>query len=267
MPPAQRAAAPDRDPLAHLMRMVEQSRLRRKPHFDVAMVWAYFDESAVEEGDPKRFSDLIVGGCFSSQRNWDAFSVAWTDALQKQGVERFHAKDFYGYRGEFKWFDHNGEPDAKRHGDFRDQLADIILEHIEQGIAFVNPARKVKRPVKDAYEKGIVDAFVNATRGHPRPHKPLYIVLARHPELSPWSVLKRFEQVNWEDQLAGCGVFSPEEVIPLQSADFVLHTVKHYITGKETASFLRLRDGLIKRNKTFTTHWRTANYPTKDSPF
>jgi hypothetical protein len=79
----------------------------------------------------------------------------------------------------------------------------------------------------------------------------LYIVLARHPEFSPWSILKKFEQIDWEQKLAGSGIFQPDDVLPLQAADFVLHSFNRAWGGAQTPSLTRLSESCRKRNIPF----------------
>jgi hypothetical protein len=64
-------------------------------------------------------------------------------------VSSFHAKDFYAFKGEFKWFDEKGNRDLKRHERFRDKLADIILEHADELIVFTSMV-----PIKDKGRSG-----------------------------------------------------------------------------------------------------------------
>lgn len=216
------------------------------------MFWAYFDETVVnvaDSGDGKpRPTEMFVGGCVATALQWEKFTPKWRRTLDKAGVSAFHAKDFYSFQREFKWFDAEGNRDRKRHGKLRDKLADIILEHVEELIVFTSMVPIRDRGTRKAYEDAMLRAFYDATKFRTRGKDELYIVLARHPELSPWSILKRFEQINWEDKLAGCGIFQPDDVLPLQAADFVLHSLNKRWGGLETASFNRLKDGCLKRN-------------------
>jgi hypothetical protein len=211
------------------------------------MFWAYFDETVVsvtDAGDGKlRPTEMFVGGCVASAQQWEKFVPKWRKALDRVGVTAFHAKDFYAFQGEFKWFEQGSERDWKRHAKFRDKLADIILEHADELIVFTSMAPIKDKGARRAYEDAMLRAFYDATKFRTRGKDSLYIVLASHPELSPWSILKKFEQINWEEKLAGCGIFQPDEVLPLQAADFVLHSLNKAWGGVETAS--------LKRNKPF----------------
>jgi hypothetical protein len=79
----------------------------------------------------------------------------------------------------------------------------------------------------------------------------LYVILARHPELSPWSIFRKFCAMDWQGRVAGCGIFYPDDVPQLQAADYVLHSLNKRWGGLETASFKRLQQGCLKRNKEF----------------
>jgi hypothetical protein len=166
-------------------------------------------------------------------------------------VEAFHANDFYAFQGDFKWFTKDGERDWKRHGKFRDKLADIILEHVDKLIVFTSMSPVKEKGVKKAYEDAAMRVFFDFIKFKDRSRDSLYIILARHPELGPWSILKKFEQIDWENKLAGCGIFYPYDVPQLQAADFVLHSLNKRWGGLETASFKRLQEGCLKRNKQF----------------
>ena len=89
---------------------------------------------------------MMVGGCIASQVEWEKFNIKWTRLLARAGVQAFHAKDFYAFEGEFKWFKENGERDWSCHNKFRDKLADIIVHHIDEAISFhINGLDKRKR--------------------------------------------------------------------------------------------------------------------------
>lgn len=219
------------------------------------MLWAYFDETIVNVADSSdgklRPSEMFVGGCIATRAQWEKFTVKWNKALAAAGVTAFHAKDFYAFQGEFKWFTKDGERDLKRHGKFRDKLADIILEHADELIVFTSMAPIREKGVRKAYEDAVMRVFYDFTKLEEGGRDSRYIVLARHPELSPWSILRKFERINWENKLAGCGVYYPDDAPPLQAADFVLHSLNKRWGGLETASFKRLQEGCLKRDKRF----------------
>lgn len=242
------------DPCAHLAKMIATSGRVPKAHF--AMFWTYFDETVVNVVDAadgkQRPAQMLVGGCIATAEQWDGFSIKWKNALAKSGISVFHAKDFYSFKGEFKWFTKDGERDWERHGSFRDELSDIIIEFVDELIAFTSQISVGKKGIRQSYEDAALRAVHEFTKGHTGQRgDSLYVVLARHPELSPWSILKKFEIIDWEKRLAGCGIFYPDDVVPLQAADFVLHSLNKRWGGAETASFKRLVEGCAKRNKTF----------------
>lgn len=241
------------DPCSFLAGMVAASR-RRLKRSCLAMDWAYFDETVVnvvEGADGKqRPSEMFVGGCIAPQREWAQFTARWNEALESASVRTFHAKHFYAFRGEFNWMK-DAKPDWQRHGDFRDKLADIILDHADELLAFTSMAPIKDKGLRKAYEDAVFRAFWDCSKFKIRDSETLYIILARHPELSPWSILRKFEQIDWEKKLAGCGIFNPADVPPLQAADFVLHSLNKGWGGIETASLKRLQEGCRKRNKPF----------------
>lgn len=219
------------------------------------MLWAYFDEtivSAVDGKDGKRRpTEMFVGGCVATAAKWERFTPLWRKALDRAGVTTFHAKDFYQFKNEFSWFDKNGEPDWKKHGRLRDKLVDIILDNADELIVFTSMASIKDRGTRKAYEDAALRAFYDATKFRTRDKDSLYIVLARHPELSPWSILKKFEQIDWEQKLAGCGVFQPDDVLPLQAADLVLNCLNRAWGGVDSPTLKRLSEGCGKRKIPF----------------
>jgi hypothetical protein len=237
--------------------MIAQYGSRKTVHerVHVAMLWAYLDETvvnAIEGKGGKRWpTEMFVGGCVATARRWEGFAPKWKDALDRAGVSVFHATDFYAFQGEFKWFDKKGDRDLERHSQFRDELADIILDHADELIVFTSMVPIRERGTRRAYTDAALRALYDATKFRVRGKHSLYIVLARHPELSPWSILKWFEQIDWEQKLAGCGIFQPDDVPPLQAADYVLHSLNKAWGGIETPALSRLQDGCAKRNIPF----------------
>lgn len=239
------------DPVAHLAHLIETYGC--KPRVKLAMVWAYFDETVVNERsevDGKRHPiDMIVGGCIATLKQWNAFSEEWQKALSDEGAKVFHATDFYAFRREFSWFK-DGERDFARHAAFRDRLAEIIVEHVDGAVTFPSMLSVTEKGIRRAYEDAVMRTIYDFTRVA-RPEDDLNIILARHPEISPWAILHTFEKINWENRLSGCGIFYSHQVLPLQAADFILHSINKKWEGLETKSFERLRDGFAKRNKEF----------------
>jgi hypothetical protein len=237
---------------ADLARMIAASR--RIKRIQIAMLWAYFDETVVNvaEKDGKlRPRDMFVGGCVADQGQWEKFTPEWLTVLAGEGVKTFHAKDFYAFEGEFKWSTRESDRDLVRHGKFRDRLADTILEYADELTVFTSMAPIRDKGTRKAYQDAALRAIYDLTKNKTGLHDSVYVILARHPELSPWSILRKFEQIDWECRLAGCGIFLPDDAPPLQATDFVLHSPNKRWGGLETASFKRLSEGCAKRNKRF----------------
>jgi hypothetical protein len=180
------------------------------------MLWAYFDETIIETVDAhdekRRPAEMIVGGCVAATEKWERFTPLWRNALRDAGVRTFHATDFYSFRGEFEWFNGDNQRDLQRQKKLRDRLADIILDNVDELIAFTSMVSIRQNGTRKAYSDAIQRALYDATKFRQREKESLYIVLARHPELSPWTILKWFNQLDWENKLAGCGVFRPDDV-------------------------------------------------------
>lgn len=224
------------------------------------MVWAYFDETVVHEKIDGKLvpTHLVLGGGVSSLEKWKALEDKWREALSDEGVSSFHAKDFYSFRREFEWYLPSGEKDFARHEALRDRLADIIIEHVDEAIAFtsavsVRDGATVKQVEKSVYKKALRDgsfkALNNLSREVLRPSGGAYVMLARHPDMPPWLLLQYFSDMNWDNSLKGCGVFSPEDVIQLQAADFLCNAFNRMWNELPSKSAERLKEGFRKRGK------------------
>jgi hypothetical protein len=238
------------------------------------MAWSYFDETVTHRkveadgGKPAQYvpDQLIVGGCVSSLDKWKAFEPAWQQALADEKVSAFHAKDFYNFRKEFEWFAAEGEKDWPRHAAFRDRLADIITTHVEEAVAFtatVSVNNSEKAVFKRAYQDGALRAL-NAMSRRVFREDPAYVILARHPHMPPWLLLRYFTNFNWDNSLMGCGIFDPRDVMPLQAADFVCHAINRTWNGLEAKSHDRLAEGFRQREKTFTVQLGSSWNPSAE---
>jgi hypothetical protein len=198
-------------------------------------------------------SQMLVGGCVASESKWLKFSSEWRRALDDEGVSVFHAKDFYHFRRQFEWYTKDGEKDLARHESLRDRLADIITSNVDEAIAFASEVSLKNGKVKLSYTDGALRALHDCTKSMMRANERIHVIFARHPELSPWSIIRYFEKLDWDRRLAGCGVFEPDEVIPLQASDFVMHCVnKSWGSGVRTKSEERLAERFRKRDKSFS---------------
>lgn len=236
----------------------------------MAASWVYFDETAHEEtvNGRRRFRDMIVGGCKASNARWEAFSGEWRKALDAEGVRSFHGKHFFSFNGEFRWHK-DGKKDIERHQNFCNRLIQIILDHVDEINGYCSAADEMeKKPVRVAYRVAMANAFRTIARDW---GEELYIVFARHPEVSPWSVMKLFEQMSWSHSLKGCGVFEPDDVLPLQAADFILHaTLQRWRNIHDDKVFNALRNGARERGIAWKLHIGSTFQPfgaPKSPPF
>jgi hypothetical protein len=259
------------NPAAYLADMIAKTPARSR---SAAMVWAYFDETVThrkvdgEADKPPQYlpDQLLVGGCVSSLEKWKAFEAEWRRALDDEGIGVFHATDFYGFKKQFEWYTPEGEKDFARHEVFRDRLADIIIEQVEEALAFtaaVSVGATEKSVFKRAYNDGALRAL-NAMSRRVFDGDPAYVILARHPHVPPWLLLRYFENFNWDNSLMGCGIFDPKDVIPLQAADFVCHAVNRTWNGLEAKSERRLAEGFGKRGKVFSVQLGSSWNPSPE---
>jgi hypothetical protein len=86
-----------------------------------------------------------------------------------------------------------------------------------------------------------------------------HVIFARHPNISPFLMLRFFEQLTRDNSLKGIGIFEPIEILPLQAADFICHIIKRTWSGEEkVTSKDRLAEGFRKRNKQFLVQIGTS---------
>jgi hypothetical protein len=248
------------DPAAHLARMIAVYGCSSPA--EIAMVWAYLDETSVHEkvegADKLQPVLMLVGGCLASQRKWEKFLPKWRKALRDEKVSAFHAKHFYAFRKEFEWHLPDGQRDWQRHGKFRDRLADIITEFTDEAIAFTSQIEITKTAkIKDVYKDAAVRAMHRLAFKSLYDQKP-YVIFARHPDVSPWLLLRYFEQMSWDNRLRGCGIFDPLDVIQLQAADYVMHSVNRTWGGEAAKSHDRLVEGFRARGKQFLVQLQSS---------
>ena len=67
-----------------------------KSKHQFVMLEVYFDESGIEKSAPL----CIVAGYCAGQLDWRKCETRWRRALDKEGIETFHSKEFWGrYKG------------------------------------------------------------------------------------------------------------------------------------------------------------------------
>lgn len=86
------------DKAAELVRQLCRAVSPRKPHWVVVVLFEmYMDETGTHEQAP------VTGAAAYLARSdqWENFTLHWTTALQKFGIEVFHATDYENSKGEF----------------------------------------------------------------------------------------------------------------------------------------------------------------------
>lgn len=168
------------NPVAYLANTVRAPARARR---GLPMVWAYFDETVVHEKVDGKLvpTHLLIAGGVSTLDKWKPLEEKWRQALSDEGVSCFHGSEFYHFRREFAWYTPQGEKDYPRHAAFRDRLADIIIEHVDEAIAFtsavsVRDGASAKQVEKAVYKRALRDgAFGTGSK------PPLSIVWVAHP--------------------------------------------------------------------------------------
>ena len=82
------------------------------------MIWVFADES--QDGNKQHV--MTMAGLLGLEANWDALSTEWGDALEKAGVDVFHAADCANGGGKFRGWDTDRKESLQR------PLIDIITD-------------------------------------------------------------------------------------------------------------------------------------------
>jgi hypothetical protein len=123
----------------------------------MAMFTACFDASG-HESDQKH---LTVGGFISSAKDWEDFSVAWKDRLQRDGLSYFHMNEFAPSTGPFSHFKNQ---ELKRRALFGD-LMGLIRTHVYRkfccAVTIADWKGQVSPEMKERFR---INAYVLAAR-------------------------------------------------------------------------------------------------------
>lgn len=93
----------------------------------MATYTAYFDES----GSPDEGKALVVAGYVASDEQWLKFEDEWRAALAREGVSRFHMRDFAHSKREFE----SWRGDEQRRTAFMKTLVGIIRRNIRKSFS------------------------------------------------------------------------------------------------------------------------------------
>ena len=211
----------------------------------LVILTAYADDSGTH--DPSH--NCVIAGYWGTARAWRHFERRWIPVLESEGVEEFHAKEFWqrvnGERlGSYKgWSDY-------RHADFLDRLLHVIeTSDIFPFACGVLKAEWSKFPPEQQNAM--------ASQGHARRDKPQYMAMqttilrlltyckpprklnfvfdyceelkADYPRVFQ-AVRNLFAEVD-APQLKRIGQFTladPKDVVPLQAADLLANRAHRY---------------------------------------
>ncbi len=92
---------------------------------------AYFDESGSRQSE--KF--VVVGGYVGNLDRWTEFTKSWREALDRAGVEYFHAKEFFPSAGQFKKWKHK----KAEHDDFNRNLVKLQTDSVACAFLVIIP--------------------------------------------------------------------------------------------------------------------------------
>jgi hypothetical protein len=116
---------------------------------------------ACDASGHKNSPALVVAGFLSSVNDWKSFAAQWSERLQIDGIEYFHAVDTAEFRGPFRHWQDKSDRVALREALFQD-LMDIIKSHVYRfcGCAVLN--KTLNEMSKDLRHKFRLGAFALA---------------------------------------------------------------------------------------------------------
>jgi hypothetical protein len=136
------------------------------------MLTAYMDDSGSHDGA----HHCLVAGYWGGQNEWRRFERAWTEVLQKAGIEDFHAKEFWPRLEGQRLGRYAGWPDSK-HRDFIDRLLRVIHGH--KIYPFACGVRIADwNQLSELYRKVFCGKYLSL-QANPNTHRPIYLPLQR----------------------------------------------------------------------------------------
>ncbi len=111
-----------------------------------SMLTACFDASGKEEDQPV----LVVAGFISSAKDWKDFDSVWRKRLSQEGLDWFHAVDFFQGVGDFEPF----KRDKRRKEKLLADLVDIIKSHVYRkfgSIVVINDFLNLSRDLRTKF--------------------------------------------------------------------------------------------------------------------
>jgi hypothetical protein len=211
-----------------------------RPDSEIAMLWAYFDESGEHEPETGRLKQLTIGGWIASGEEWTRFSKEWRSVLERAGISAFHMRDFAHSKGDFRdW------TEEKRRA-VLNQLLETIARNVMVGLGFTSRVVDAEPSMQfpNAYESALVSCLLHVAGLSARSERKVSVVFARHEEFRGARIQRFFDIVNFGGaQLATFAVSDPRNVEPLQAADIVAYELQRFNRdGTERYPLCRLQE-------------------------
>ena len=170
-----------------------------RPSENVAMIWAYYDESG-EYADGKLLN-MSIGGCVSSLAKWELFKVDWCATLQAEGLSYFHMTDFEAWKSPYDFKLPDGSRDNEKHRRLIAGLLSVMLDYVECFAAFsagnlVSPDGSLAHGL--AMEDCVLGAVTHAIHDlWDRYQEPINLVFGKQRHFSYAKIMRYVEFNDW----------------------------------------------------------------------
>lgn len=179
----------------------------------VAVLWAYLDESGTHKGAPV----LNVAGYLGSEQEWHKFEKEWSPKLKKANVPYFHATD----------------PDCSS---LKLPLASAITKRVLQGVICSVNTNEYNLHASHQFKSVLGNAYATCAYGCALKfgklacgvNKKVSIVLeAGQKNIDHVERVLKIMMNNPDFCIAGVMRAIKEDFVPLQTADFLAHSVEN----------------------------------------
>lgn len=216
----------------------------------MGLISAYFDES----GTDGQLGVTVLAGFVGTEAQWTTLEKAWNAARDTFGFKTFHMFECFQGIGEFA---HLG---SLRHdllfkvariiGDsgVRAVFCGVVDEDWRKVVTDAGFLRKYPKPLDLCFED-IVLQMRGLGQANPHHERPA-LVFAHTPEYYARmaEIARVYAHSPWHSAYLGSITFStPEELIPLQAADFIAHEMRFYIDRLEYGPPITLRDSGLRQ--------------------
>lgn len=216
----------------------------------MASISAYFDES----GTDGQRGVTVLAGFVGTEAQWSKLEEAWNFAREAFGFKTFHMFECFQGLGEFA---HLGSLRLDLifklsriigSSGVRAIFCGVVDDDWRNVVTDEEFLRKFPKPLDLCFED-IVLQMRQLGQANPSHNRPA-LVFAHTPEYYERmsNIARVYSQSAWHSAYLGSITFStPEELIPLQAADFIAHEMRFYIDRLEYGPPITLRDSGLRQ--------------------